>query len=116
MKNIKNILVGVIIFFTVSTVVSYMISAVATKEEVRKINNGTYRTTQSEEKELRRTFMQECDTGEYDGTVFDQTSYCECVLRTMEADYGLVGIGKIGLNNELEKMQPYIDRCLAQQI
>lgn len=111
----------VLIALAAILIIPYLISAVITKEEVRKIENGASdpNSTSSVSKESAKTaFMSGCDDGSFTNGI-NQTSYCSCMFDTMEAEKGVNWIADLGINKTeteaIEAMTPYASRCVARQ-
>lgn len=116
MNRLTHTLLAIGSFMIGVVIVTYMIDAVQTKQQVDSLNSKT--DTMSREHALSE-MMKGCDDGSYDGPNFDQTTYCSCVANQLLDVYGINETAKMALNLSQDEMtakfQPYINDCLRQQ-
>lgn len=119
--NFKTILI-VVMLLSAPYAVRYAIDAVQTREQVRQIEQRADDPTSKsvlDPTAAKEEWMQGCDTGEYTGANFNQTTYCGCTFDLLVQEKGLNWVANMGLNGtdaEIKAaVEPYANRCLDQQ-
>lgn len=79
----------------------------------------SYNSQSVDNKQAKTSFMEGCDTGQYSGARFNQTSFCECTWTEITNVFGVEEVAKDGLNltedQILDKYESYAKSCMRQQ-